>query len=301
MRDDMATSDANLASAWLKFLNQLPPDTHLALAREFGAYRDLISFINEPVPGPAAWQRLVHGFRCLSVFSMWNVFLDKYPSLTRCWNDLSKTFVASDKHPDRLDRIVVEAWIFCDFPLQETGKSCLAMFQDFLVEMGALPEFQPFIDAMSASRLGLHQEMSSTAHVIRFKELISGRTDEVFRSVEHFGKGEIFMSRIVRAEGASFIFGDPRCWPKESRNTVEEMVMNKMFLTPRLSRPAVKLGQSEPDSLKHRFESFMKIAGPYWMSCTVDEDEIPILMPDHCMSYYTRVVKPSQMKYEASR
>jgi len=286
----MATPDKKQDAAWLKFLDQLHPGTHLALAREFGAPQDLAAFINEPVPGQPAWQQLIRGFRCLSVFSLLNISMDKYPSLTRCWNDLSKTFVAADGQPERLDRLMVEGWVFCDFPIQETRQTSLSMFRDFLIEIGALQEFQPFVDAMSGSRLGLHQDVGSTSKVMRFKELISDKTAETFRSIDRFGKGEIFLTRIVRMDGVNYLFGDPRCWPKEYKNHVEDFVLTKMYQIPKFVLPVSRDGEAGTVDLRQRFEAFMKIAGPYWMSCTVDDDAIPILSPDHFLSYYTRPV-----------
>jgi len=29
----------------------------------------------------------------------------------------------------------------------------------------------------------------------------------------------------------------------------------------------------------------MKLAGPYWMSCVVKDDSLPILDPDHYLTY----------------
>lgn len=296
----MASPDKNQASAWLKFLDQLHPGTNLALAREFGAQRDLASFINEPVPGPPAWQKLTRGFRCLSVFSMLNIFMDKYPSLTRCWNDLSKTFVAGSGQPERLDRLMVEGWVFCDFPIQETRQTSLSMFRDFLVEIGGLHEFQSFVDAMSGSRLGLHQDVGSASKVMRFKELISDKTAEAFRSINRFGKGEIFLTRIVCMDGVNYLFGDPRCWPKESKNNVEAFVLNKLALFSTTDLPNVRLDQIKPGDLTQLFEAFMKIAGPYWMSCTIVDDLIDILLPDHYLCYYTRPYGPQRPKPSAS-
>jgi hypothetical protein len=104
---------------------------------------------------------------------MMNILMGQYPSLTRCWNDLSGMFLADgdgDGDNTCVDRLMVEAWVFCDFPVQETGQTLLGMFRDFLGECGALPEFQSFIDGMDGTRLGLHQEVGRTARVIRFRE-----------------------------------------------------------------------------------------------------------------------------------
>lgn len=283
----MHTHDDDRQSArWLKFLDKLRPGASAVLAQDPGAGHLLVSFINEPVPGPPGWQRLIRGFRGLTTFAMMNIQMGKYPSLTRCWNDLSGTFLADgegDGDNTYAHRLIVEAWVFCDFPVQETGKCLLGMFRDFLGECGALPEFQSFIDAMDGTRLGLHQEVGRTAGVIRFRELISGQTTEVFRSVSEFGKGEIFLCRIVLFEGVNYIFGDPKCWPKQYKTSVENMVLDKMYLYPKIGQTAGTVLD-----LKDQFAVFMKIAGPYWMSCVSDDAEIPILTPDHVFLYYAQ-------------
>ncbi len=32
----------------------------------------------------------------------------------------------------------------------------------------------------------------------------------------------------------------------------------------------------------------MKLAGPYWMSCVTQNDAVPILAPDHYLTYLRR-------------
>jgi hypothetical protein len=34
-----------------------------------------------------------------------------------------------------------------------------------------------------------------------------------------------------------------------------------------------------------QYTAFMKLAGPYWMSCVTKDDDIPILDPDHYRTY----------------
>lgn len=41
----------------------------------------------------------------------------------------------------------------------------------------------------------------------------------------------------------------------------------------------------EDAPLVAQYESFMKLAGPYWMSCVTTNDEAPILPPDHYRTY----------------
>jgi hypothetical protein len=34
-----------------------------------------------------------------------------------------------------------------------------------------------------------------------------------------------------------------------------------------------------------QYETFMKLAGPYWMSCVTKNDAVPILDPGHYRAY----------------
>ncbi len=115
------------------------------------------------------------------------------------------------------DGVFVESWIFCDFPCTPSGQTALDLFEEFVKSAGVEELHRCFIDAMRGSRLGLYQEVLTSKTTIRFKELISEKVVEVFRSIEEFGKGEIFLVRLVPIEGEVFCFGDPKCWPKEYR------------------------------------------------------------------------------------
>jgi hypothetical protein len=39
------------------------------------------------------------------------------------------------------------------------------------------------------------------------------------------------------------------------------------------------------DAPEVQYEKFMKLAGPYWMSCVTKNEAVPILAPDHCLTY----------------
>lgn len=56
--------------------------------------------------------------------------------------------------------------------------------------------------------------MKRTPSVTKFRELFTGRVLSTIRSVPEYGKGEIFLTRIVEHNGELFQFGDPKCWPK---------------------------------------------------------------------------------------
>jgi hypothetical protein len=59
-------------------------------------------------------------------------------------------------------------------------------------------------------------------------------------------------------------------------NPIETMVLGKLFYF------------TEETTLAAQFEVFMKLAGPYWMSCVTKNDTIPILEPDHDRTYLDR-------------
>jgi len=279
-----------LDPAWATFAEQLRASAPAALAQALGTRQDLVTYIMAPVPAPADLDGLPRGFRCLTAYSLLNILTDRYPSLTRCWSDLSRRFLGPPgEDADAIDRFFVEAWAFCDFPIQEAGRTALMLFRDHLDECGLLQTFQPFIDAMAGSRLGLHQEVGRTSREIRFRELISGHTRRVLRAIDEFGKGEIFLSRIVCFQGKHLLYGDPKCFPADLKAMVEGMVLNKMHIYPRMDPTHPAAGD-----LTRQYEAFMKAAGPYWMSCVVsdDDDDAPILMPDHLLSYYAPALAP---------
>ena len=80
---------------------------------------------------------------------------------------------------------------------------------------------------------------------------------------------------MIEHRGEVFLFGDPRCWPPGMRRQLEDMVTGKMFDV--CDEPA--------DFLADPYPRFMKLAGPYWMSCVTKNEAIPILPPDHDRSY----------------
>lgn len=255
---------------WLKGLKELNINPSNLSLKELGAFRDLEKFLNEPISGSASWQYLTRGFRYLTAFALANIIQNEIKPLSRCWEDLNRKFINADIFDDG---VFVEAWIFCDFPCEDKKKTILDLFQEFVKKSDAIEEFQCFIEAMQQSRLGLYQEILSSKNVIRFTELISGRTVEVIRSIEEFNKGEIFLTRVVQIEGENFCFGDPKCWPKEHKNALENMVKQKLFYF-------------DGHSIEEQFENFMKLSGPYWMSCVIQDKNFPIHPPDYYLSYF---------------
>ena len=132
---------------------------------------------------------------------------------------------------------------------------------------------QHFVDEARRSRLGLHQDVMRTKKVAKFRELFTGYVIEAFPSVDEYGQGEILLTRTMKYDGQVFMFGDPKGFPKETRSSVENMVANKLCYFDDEETPIAQ------------YETFMKLAGPYWMSCVAENDELPILDPDHNLTY----------------
>ena len=125
---------------------------------------------------------------------------------------------------------------------------------------------------MRGSRFGLYQEILSSKKTTKFRELITGKTINTLRSIDHYEKGEIFLTRLVEYKGNIFQFGDPKCWPSNYKFQLENNIKNKLEFC-------------EGKSIKEKYDNFMRIAGPYWMSCVTTNTSFPILEPDHYKDY----------------
>lgn len=93
-----------------------------------------------------------------------------------------------------------------------------------------------------------------------------------FPSVEEHTRGEIFLTRMIHLDGQVFLFGHPHGFPADYKKHLEDMIQDKLFYFPGASTNV-------------RYEQFMKLAGPYWMSCVTQNDALPILSPDHYLTY----------------
>jgi hypothetical protein len=237
---------------------------------ELRAAKQVHAFLTEDMPGPAQVAHHLRAFRYLLFFGITCVAEDKYPPLTRCWKDLERRFMGD---PMFDDGVFVQSWILMDFPFGPTGQTALDYFEDFLTGTEARPQLQSFIDAARKSRLGLHQDVMRTKKVAKFRELLSGKVIEAFPSIEHYDKGEILLIRAVTCGQQVVFFGNPKGFPKEAKEQIEDMVLDKLFYLGDATDP---IGQ---------YEKFMKLAGPYWMSCVCSNHEAPILAPDHYRTY----------------
>jgi hypothetical protein len=229
------------------------------------------AFLTEEVKGPEGFGECLRSFRFLLFFGIACVAENKHPPLTRCWNELERLFM---RDPAFEDGVFVQSWIFMDFPFGPKGETALDYFEEFLRGIDDGSKFQPFIDAARRSRLGLHQDVMRTKKVAKFRELISGQVTEAFPSIEEYGKGEILLTRMLPHKDRVFAWGDPKGFPKEKKAQIEDMVLDKMTIY-----------FDDAETPEVTYEKFMKLAGPYWMSCVTKNDAVPILAPDHYLTY----------------
>jgi len=242
------------------------------------SFKQLYAMLTESVGGPP-------GYRIFYRFSMHFLFYasccrveNKFPALTRCWSALEKNFLTT-----RFDNEwFVYFWMLCDFPLgKDSDKTLIDHFHEFMIAEGSglsavdREHFEHFFQQLRASRLGFYQEILSTTKVTKFRELFTGKVVSTIRSVPDYDSGEIFLGRIVFHLGDAFLIHNPNNFPPEAKASVEQMIRDKLFY----------LAESGNDSVD--YEKFMKLAGPYLMSVTNDDEDCPILDPDDYLRYYS--------------
>ena len=254
---------------WLDALKRLKVNVNQLDFNELKAFKDVDRYLNEPIEGPKEWQYMVGGFRHLTSFAFLLIYEKKYPSLSNCWDELSQLFINEN---DFNDEVFVESWIFCDFQFGPKKETVLDFFEKYMENTGYLDNFQPFIDSMRASRLGLYQEKISSKKTIKMSELFTKKVISIENSILDYESGEIFLTRLIEINGSMYSFGDPQCWPKAYKDQLEDMINAKLFYF-------------KAASFEERYQQFMKYAGPYWMSCTTNNHENPILNPDHYLTY----------------
>ena len=262
---------ANPRSAWRSMLPGRLPLAKYSL-EELRSAKAAHAFLTEEVGGPSEFGECLRAFRFLLFFGIACVAEDKYPPLTRCWKELETLFMGD---PAFEDGVFVQSWVLMDFPFGPKGGTVLDYFEEFVRGIDEASKFQPFIDAARRSRLGLHQDVMRTKKIAKFRELISGKVTEAFPSIEQYGKGEILLTRMLTYGDQVFAWGDPKGFPKEKRADIEDMVLDKMMFY-------LDDAAEAPEAI---YEKFMKLAGPYWMSCVTQNEAVPILSPDHYLTY----------------
>ena len=97
---------------------------------------------------------------------------------------------------------------------------------------------------------------------------------EAVPSVEEYGKGEILLTHMMGHGDQVFVFDDPKGFPKETKKKIEDMVLDKLVYF-----------FDAAETIPEQYEAFMRLAGPYWMSCVTKNHDAPILDPDHYLTY----------------
>lgn len=255
--------------AWLEALKRIKIDPDQLDLKELKAFKDVDRYLNEPIRGPKEFEYLIRCFRFLTSFALITIYEKQFPALSNCWEELERLFIHEEIFDDE---VFVQSWIFCDFPFGTEKETVLDYFEEFVEKADVLNNFQYFIDRMKISRLGLYQEILSSKKIIKFRELFTGKIIKIANTIPEYESGEIFLTRLVEIGENIFSFCDPKCWPKEYKSQLENMVRAKLFYF-------------EASSIGKQYEQFMKYAGPYWMSCVVQDQECPILQPDHYLTY----------------
>lgn len=243
--------------------------------RNFKNFYDLMESITNDVKGPSGFRIFYQILHHLLFYAVCCISENKFPTLNKCWDELSPLFLTDDYDCEWL----VYCWIFCDFPLDPNKKEVLLdHFNNFILENADLPDdfknhLNQFYLIMKSSRLGLYQEILSTSKVTKYKELFTGNVISTVRSIPYYESGEIFLTRVVSYLGDSFAIHDSKSYPSEYKDSVIDMVRNKMHYI------------SETENETVDYEHFMKLAGPYWMSCTHQEEQ-SILLPDEYQRYH---------------
>jgi len=258
------------SSVWLEALKSIKIDPNQLGLKELKAFKDVDRYLNEPIRGPKECEYLIRCFRFLTSFALIAIYEKRFPSLSNCWEELDRLFIHEEIFNDE---VFVQSWIFCDFPLNREKKTVLDYFEDIVSEKAdSFKNFKYFIDCMKNSRLGLYEEILSSSKVIKLRELLTGKILKVENTIPTYNSGEIFLIRLVEIGEKIYLFGDPKCWPKEYKSQLENMITAKLFYF-------------EGSSIEEKYKQFMKYAGPYWMSCVVPDPECPILQPDHYLTY----------------
>lgn len=244
--------------------------------RRFKQFYDLL---NQEVSGPPGF-RIFHSFLYhLLFYGLCCLEEKKFPALNQCWEELNPLFGGKEYDNEWL----FYCWLFCDFPLNlQDKKTVIDHFGEFIFSQGGSPDneehLRQFCAIMKSSRLGLYQERLSSSKVTKVSELFTCQVINTVRSVPNYESGEIFVTRIVSYLGDAFQIHNAQSYPAEYKEALTDMVERKLFYIAETGHPAQDYAQ------------FMKLAGPYWMSCTHPDQSIPIFSPDHYRTYHTAAI-----------
>ena len=168
----------------------------------------------------------------------------------------------------------VTSWILMDFPFGPRRETALDYFEAFFAGTPAGSRLQPFVDEARRSRLGLHQFTARTKEIAELRELFTGRVTAAFSCPREHAKGEILLARTMTHGDRVFVFGTPKGFLEEAKTQLEDRILSQLFYF-----------DNDGETPLARYEVFMKLAGPYWMSCLTKNADVPFLAPDHYRAY----------------
>jgi hypothetical protein len=192
--------------------------------------------------------------------------------LERAWRELERYF---GRDASFRQGYFVPSWLLLDFPSEPGGLTAAEAFEGFAraCQRGDLADL---VAKLRGTRLGVYQELSTSADLVRLRELFTGRELEVDARFERGGPGELYLGRLVELGGAWHFWGELSSFPAEALAQIQEMVTAKLPIV------AADLATTNPPAA---YERFMKLAGPYWMSIVGGDAAMPILDPDHHLTY----------------
>ena len=235
-----------------------------ALRKMKEAHRRLFTF-----NGPPAIASFVRLFRLVNLFGFFAMRDKRFPVLNRAWADLQ--WIA--RHPE-VSEFAVAGWVLLDLPVTEEGRTVAELFVEEIAPDNA--DARAFAEITRKSRYGVYEDVGGTRQSHRLQELVTRRKVTVTRGVGG-DPGELYWTRIIEWGGMAFMLGDTRGWPADRRRQVEEMIIDRVGLSPWMTAKT---------SVADAYEPFMKMTGPYWFSVLyAHSDDDPVLEPDHYLSY----------------
>ncbi len=232
--------------------------------------------LTQEFKGPPAIGRSIRAFRMLQLFGAACAVEGKHPALTRCTKELDALF---GKDAAFAEGLFVPSWVLMNFPCGPGELTALDHFESFLDGTSQLERVRPFIEAARASRLGLYQTVLRSTELARFRELFTDRVIDMTPQFDAGEPGEIVLGRLMVLDGQTYFWGGVKIFPPSALQMVQNMVLDKL-----LALDWVDYAQSGSE-LTPSYEKFMRLAGPYWMSVVATNEELPVLDPDHYLSY----------------
>lgn len=187
-------------------------------------------------------------------------------SLKSCHSAIMGRF---SKDPLFEDGLTLKTWIYFDFLTQETKAPVAKKVAE---EVGHLKEFINFI---LPTYLGLYEILQNDKEATKLNECLTGQKIDLDQELIGAKKGNLIVGRVVNFGGNQIVFGDYGEFPQNTKNTLLDMLLNKIFIF----YPEIK-------DEKEAYYKFMKNAGPYWFSIIAQKDG-EILDPDHYLKFYT--------------